>query len=207
MSHRKAIVLPARLVGVVRAGGVPVLPPIVEAPAAAAAPSAPPEPPSPAPVADPIAEEREQVRRLLARLTHRIEHLSTAQPPIAELQQAAIELGVAIAARLVFHQIAAGAFGIEQLVRGALEQLHSKHAAVVHLHPQDLALLRERLGDLAALHAEQPVQWRPDAGLTRGDCKVQAGDLGVWSSMQQRLQQARALLLEQVQAHGHEHDG
>jgi flagellar assembly protein FliH len=191
VTQRKAIVLPARLVGVVRAGEAP-------APPLAALQPAPPAPSPPPVVIDRAAQEREQMRQLLARLAARIEQLSAAQPSIAELQQAAIELGVAIASRLVFHQIAAGAFGIEELVRGALEQLHTKHGAVVHLHPDDLALLRERLGDLAALHAEQPVQWRADASLTRGDCKVQSGDLGVWSNMQQRLQQARAVLLEQV---------
>jgi|SRR5947209_8095768 len=188
MSQRKAIVLPARLVGVVRAGEVPVLPPRAESP-----------PASPV-VVDHAAQEGEQMRKLLSRLAARIEQLSAAQPSVEELQHAAIELGTAIASRLVFHQIAAGAFGIEQLVRGALEQLHTKHAAVVHLHPDDLALLQERLGDLATLHAEQPVQWRADASQARGDCKVQAGELGVWSNMQQRLQQMRSLLLEQVES-------
>jgi flagellar biosynthesis/type III secretory pathway protein FliH len=189
VSHRKAIVLPARLVGVVRTDEASIATPPIDMPPAVA--STPPD-------VDHVAQEREQARQLLARLAARVEQLNAARPPIEELRQAAVELGIAIASRLVYHQIAVGAFGIEQLVRGALEQLQTKHAAVVHLHPDDLALLHKRLGDLAALHAEQPVHWRADARLARGDCKVQAGDLGVWSSMHQRLQQVRAQLLEQL---------
>jgi flagellar biosynthesis/type III secretory pathway protein FliH len=66
------------------------------------------------------------------------------------------------------------------------------------LHPQDLALLQQRLGGDDALHAEQAVQLRPDPGLARGDCRVQAGDLGVGSSLHARLAEARDRILEGI---------
>ncbi len=186
MNHRKAIVLPARLVGVVAQGTeAPAPPPVVA--------------PRPEPVVSPDERDRAAVRELLAKLTEAVRQLAAARQrlPLDELRQAAVELGMAVAARLIHARIAAGDFGIEQLVRDALDQLPGREPAVVRLHPEDVALLERRLnGDLAVFHADRALRLQPDPTLGRGDCRVQAGDLSVWSSLRAQLAEARALLLE-----------
>jgi hypothetical protein len=196
VTHRKAIILPSWLVGVVAAGAAPTS--AARAGTATTEETSVPALPSSAAPADERERDREAFRTLLADLAEQVrQHRDQDRPPLDALRVLAIELGVAIAARLIHEKIADDAFGIESLVRGAIERLPGQHAAFVYLHPDDLALLEGRLGeDAVAPGADVPVQLRADASLGRGNCKVQAGDVSVWSSLQQQLWEIRDVLLE-----------
>jgi flagellar biosynthesis/type III secretory pathway protein FliH len=197
VTHRKAIVLPTWLVGVVAEGDAPALPAIG---AGAPATHEPARPASQRPesAAGEMERDRHQFQEILAHLADRLraQHAQD-RPPLDALRILAVELGVAIAGRLIHEKIAADAYGIEDIVHGALDRLHVKHGATVLLHPDDLALLERRLGgDLGTLCTDQRVQFRADAVLARGACKVQAGDVSVWSSLQAQLREVRDMLLE-----------
>jgi flagellar biosynthesis/type III secretory pathway protein FliH len=196
VTHRKAVIFPSWLVGAVAAGDASHA--AIRAGAGATHSATAPAFPRSASAEDEQERDRESFRKLLAHLAEQVRQQHTQErPPLDALRILAVELGVAIAARLVHEAIAADAYGIESLVRGAIERLHGKHAATVHLHPDDLALLERRLGgDHVALHADMPVQFRADANLGRGSCKVQAGDVSVWASLQKQLWEIRERLLE-----------
>jgi flagellar biosynthesis/type III secretory pathway protein FliH len=184
MTHARLIAFPIRLATVTRSGG-PEL----------AAPPPLPEPPRAVDVpADPL-------RPVIAQLADAARRLGTQRAQTtAELQRLALELGVAIAARLVHESIEAGAFGIEELVRHALDRLTPEAAATIALHPQDLSLLEQRLG--GELTALAPVELRfvPDAALDRGACRVESGELTVAANLRQQLTEVYDLLLEALPA-------
>jgi flagellar assembly protein FliH len=193
MTHARPIVFPSRLASVTRTG--PVDPP----PAPVAIPEAPPPPVALGP--DP--QEVEAVRRVIAQLGEASRRLAAQRlEAVEELQRLALELGMAVAARLVHTHIAAGAFGVEDLVRSALAHLPTASAVTVALHPDDLALLQARLGaDVATLAVDTELRILPDASLGRGDCRAQAGELTVCADLRRQLSEIRDLLLEGLPAH------
>jgi flagellar assembly protein FliH len=168
------------------------------APAAPALPT-PPGPPQSGREVDP-APDWEIVKQLLTRLTESADHLQGQQRhTLDELRRLAVELGMAIARRLVHEKIAADEFGIETLVRSAIERLQTDQPVVIRLNPKDIELLEHKLsGEWNTLHASASVRVVPDAGLARGDCRAQTGDVGVWSNLEQQLRQIHEILLEGI---------
>ncbi len=66
------------------------------------------------------------------------------QDSLVEMQQAAVELAISIASRLVHEKIEAGDFAVEELVGQLLKRCEGRGPAVIRLHPADLKLLKER---------------------------------------------------------------
>lgn len=187
MRHVRAIPLPAHL-SAVALGAAPTPP----------APEPPPALPPPAPQQpDPIEVDRARVQVLLARLADTVEQLALRQQtPLDEIRQVAVELGMAVAARLIHTRIQADEHGIEAIVRATLDRLPPQQPAMLRLHPDDLALLQQRLGkECAEALGERRVELVADASLQRGDCKAQSGELAVWSELRRSLDDLRELLL------------
>ena len=153
------------------------------------------------PPIDYVAEDRERIARLLTELERRAAAADVERRvPVEELARIAIELGVALAAKLVHAKIAADEFGIESLVRGAVDRLPTRQPVEVSLHPDDLALLGKHVGDPAEWIAGRSIRLVSDDRLHRGDCKAAVGDVGVWSELQRQLWELRDLLLEGLPA-------
>lgn len=185
MRHVRAIPLPARLSAV--------------ALGAAVAPPAPPEPePEPAPPPpEPVALDHERVQALLDRLSSVVADLADKQrTPLDEIQQAAVELGMAVAERLIYERIRAGEFGIEAIVQATLDRFPPQASVTVYLHPDDLALLQQRLGEAGdSFFGACRIERIADTAIPRGDCKAQAGELMVWSALRRSLAELREQLL------------
>jgi flagellar assembly protein FliH len=114
------------------------------------------------------AEGRKEVLRLtqvLETLEQRIEELN--QTVADELLALAIE----VARQVVRHEVAAKPELLLGVVREALEQLPLLHA-VIHLNPEDAALIRLRAGDQLS-HAGHRIN--EDTKLKRGDVLIEAG--------------------------------
>ena len=118
---------------------------------------------------------------------------------LEEMQQVAVELAVAIALRLVHERIEAGDYAVETLIRQAVETLKTTQQVTIYLHPQDLALLENRLAK-AHPPAADLVKLRlvGDPLLGRGDCRAEAGDTGVLAQVQEQLAGIRKHLLEKL---------
>jgi flagellar assembly protein FliH len=114
------------------------------------------------------AEGRKEALRLtqvLETLEQRMEELN--QTVADELLALAIE----VARQVVRHEVAAKPELLLGVVREALEQLPLLHA-VIHLNPEDAALIRLRAGDQLS-HAGHRIN--EDTKLKRGDVLIEAG--------------------------------
>ncbi len=79
----------------------------------------------------------------MAHVRQAVEQLGTGYDVmVAEMRQAAVELAIAVAGRVVFDKLQAGDFPIEEMVRQAVARLPAAPAVTVYLHPEDLALLQ-----------------------------------------------------------------
>ncbi len=134
---------------------------------------------------------------MLAELRGAAERLATRHDSLlAEMRQAAVELAVAVAGRLVFDKLQAGDFPIEEMVRQAVARLPAAPAMTVYLHPEDLALLRRRLADQPLLPAREPaLRIEADATLKRGGCRAEAGEIHVLADLANQLAELRQHLL------------
>ena len=143
-----------------------------------------------------LAAEREGIERVLASMTEAAHNFdSRKRQLLAEMQQVAIELAVAVAGHLVHEKIQASEFPIENVVRQVVEHLGAKQPVKVRLHPDDLALLAQRLGDSPLATSAADVELVPDATLSRGDCRAEAGEVSMLSQLDVQLADLRRHLL------------
>ncbi|HTU18366.1 MAG TPA: FliH/SctL family protein [Gemmataceae bacterium] len=178
-----------RLRNIVSASPSLPLPPV---PVAAKAPP----PPSPDPAAI-QREEQQAIEKSLRQLRQAVEQLGTRYDAMAaEMRQAAVELAIAVAGRVVFDKLQAGDFPIEEMVRQATARLPAAPIVTVYLHPEDLALLQRRLSDkeLSPLHGSQ-TRFEPDPSLRRGGCRAEAGEIHVLADLASHLAELRQQLL------------
>lgn len=164
-----------------------------------------PLPPLPAPLPkapppDPFQKEREErqaIEQVLEQLRSAAAQMRTHyQTMLDEMRQAAVELALAVAGRLVFDQLQDGVFPIEEMVRQALARLPSAPSFTVYLHPEDRKLLQQRLADQPLLPArETQVRIETDAALKRGSCRAEAGEIHVLADLAEQLAELRRHLL------------
>lgn len=176
-----------RLRAIVRAGPHLPLPP---------PPAQTPPPPQPPPVRR-EDEERQAIERVLDQMRKTGEQLAARyDAALDEMRQAAIELAIAIAGRVVFDKLQAGEFPIEEMVRQAVAHLPAEPAPAVYLHPDDFALLQSRLGEKPLLPArDAKLRIETDASLRRGGCRAEAGEIHVLADLAEQLAGLRQHLL------------
>lgn len=142
-------------------------------------------------------EERQAIERVLEQLTNCANQFAAGYHAMAEeMRQAAIELAVAVAGRVVFDKLQAGEFPIEEMVRQALTRLPAAPTLTIFLHPDDLALLQRRLAAKPLLPArEAHLRIEADASLRRGSCRAEAGEIHVLADLTDQLARLRQHLL------------
>ncbi len=157
-------------------------------PAAAVVPPPPPRPVVPDP-AQTAREERRAIEQVLSQLREAIREMGTRYTVlVGEMRQAAVELAVAVAGRLVYGTLNTGEFPIEEMVDQALKRLPASETVRVFLHPDDLALLRSRLDDRPVLSSAQTeVGLLADANLSRGSCRAEAGEIHVRAELSSQI--------------------
>lgn len=155
-----------------------------------------------------VATEREALQRDRANFMRGLTALQQAasrsdeqlQSLVGEVREATIELAHAIAAKLIFEQIDHDRFPIANLVHEVLARLQTRDAAVVRLHPADLALLEE-LPTIATSGDQRSLQYVADYTLARGDCRATAGEIKVVYELRHQIEEIRRQLLSTVSGH------
>lgn len=138
---------------------------------------------------------------LLATVAENLQELREQQRrAAAEMQQTTVELAVAAASWLTGVAISANMFAVDDLIRMALQQLQIDSPVVVHLHPQDHALLQQLLTDSPDAALLEQVSCVDDPGLARGSCRVACGRRTLISDMDSRLEEIRRLWMENLDA-------
>ena len=151
--------------------------------------------------AEPQADEGGQlVVELLESIKQRLDDLEQRRAQsLHEMQQLAMELAVAMTGHLIQARIEEGDTGLEHLAQQAIERLLPHGPVKVALHPSDLQLLAERHAELVAeLQAEGHSTFVADKSVPRGGCRADAGEVGVWSTLEQRLSHLREELIQGI---------
>lgn len=121
----------------------------------------------------------DQVKSILAQMAAPLQGMSE------ELQSELLTLSVAMAQQLVRREIQVEPGEIIPVITDALALLPS-HAreVVVHVHPEDAALIRELLAD-----ATDDADWKltEDPLLTRGGCRIESLNSSIDASLETRL--------------------
>ncbi|MCA9212371.1 MAG: hypothetical protein KDB27_04840 [Planctomycetales bacterium] len=118
------------------------------------------------------------------------------QQSITELQMAAIEIGVLVASKVTYDKINADDYPIEELVNTALGKLDPKQPVTIRLNPQDYALLEQRFDGQDLNGVIHTVDFEEDVTLPRGSCHADTVDYGLVSTVDQRIDELRELLLQ-----------
>jgi flagellar assembly protein FliH len=148
-----------------------------------------------------ILAANQQQQRLLVEAAQQAERLAAIAEhlaqPLAELdeqvQQQLVALAIAIARQLVRRELKTHPDEIVAVVREALTLLPTTARDVrVHVHPEDAALLHERLSDAGTARAWTLVE---DPIMTRGGCRVTSENSSIDAQVERRLGAAVAAML------------
>ncbi len=162
--HQTTVVLQARLAGIAQSPRQAVPLPSVPPPAAVPAPPALLD-------ASALREFASTWARLLQDFDARLGQAR------GELAQRSVELGVAVAERLIGAEIAADRQRLERIVLAALERMPTARFVIVRGHPEDLALLTRLCADHADLQRYRDLMtFRPEETLQRGQLKLEADE-------------------------------
>ena len=133
--------------------------------------------------AEGYAEGRAQAEAEAARLAGLADSLDEALRELdGEIAEQLMALAIEMARRMVRLTLAEHPEAILETVRSALLQLPQGHAHI-QLHPDDLALVREHLGEQLA-HAGHRLQ--EDARLERGECRIDGQGAQVDATLETR---------------------
>lgn len=125
----------------------------------------------------------EQARAEAQKLGHMVEALEHAFEQLdAQITEELMGLALAIARKMVGDTLATQPQAIADTVRRALQELPQR-SAIIRLHPDDAAQVRELLGDSLAHGAHRMIE---DDTLTSGGCVLEAGDTRVDATVQTR---------------------
>ena len=165
------------------------------------------DPPKSPPVEEPAVMDKpapaeSQTVRLQELLETLVEQLDSFQQSreqnLQELQEIAIELGVAVASRLLRNELDANRFNVVELVREAITHLQLDEKLRVRLNPVDLEALAKSEEELVGEVGDR-VELGPDPKLPRGSCFVSGTSGGLLSSFESRLENIRETLLQGIE--------
>lgn len=99
-----------------------------------------------------------------------------------EVAEELLALSIEIARQVLQHTLAANPTAIVDTVRAALAQMPQAHAQI-RLHPDDLALVREHLGEHIGHGGHRLID---DVSIARGGCKVEAAGAQIDATVETR---------------------
>jgi flagellar biosynthesis/type III secretory pathway protein FliH len=155
-------------------------------------------PPAPAP-ASPQIDSSKLLCDLMASVQEAIQDLEDRRKQnLVELQEAAIELAMAAASRIVGEAIDRDIFAVDQVVGELLGRIASSGPVQVALNPADLKLLKAKRTE----GLETPggvIEFFEDSTLKRGCCRAVSGSRAVISDWRTHLAEICAGLNEELE--------
>lgn len=126
-------------------------------------------------VAKQMTADREFIEKSLKELGDGLRQLyDLQQKQLGELRQAAVELSVLIAGRLLLRDLEEERFEIESMVRDMSSQLVDDQPVSIRLNPSDVQLLENRLANRPLFpDREWTPKIMPDSAISRGGCVVE----------------------------------
>jgi hypothetical protein len=187
--HRHKLVLTGRLAGITRSEA--------NAEAGAAPPAAPPAAPA---AQAPASIDSPAIASLLAELTRLVKNVQTDDRRArAAAAQMSVELGVAIAGRLLNTAIAADRQRLDRIVLQILERQKATRPVTVHGHPDDLTLLERQLtANPDAQRCRSLLSLRRDEACPRGQLKLETDEWFCAWDTERSIAELRAALLDET---------
>jgi flagellar biosynthesis/type III secretory pathway protein FliH len=143
-----------------------------------------------------IHRERLQIEAVGARIQAALRQYTEQRAgEFDDWRRAAVELAVAIAARVLRRAIDAGEFPIEQIVHEMIGPLVGSAEVSIYLNPRDLRALENRLGDQPPAGALRLVA---DPALGRGDCRVEDGTRMMVARLPEYLREVREEMIRSL---------
>jgi flagellar assembly protein FliH len=155
-----------------------------------------------------LAAARVETERALERLKAQVAQFDSVlgalgaplQQMNADVEQQLLSLSMAIARQLVRRELKIDAAQVIAIIRETVSLLPASARDVrVHLHPEDAAVVRERLATTTADRAWTIVE---DPVLTRGGCKVTTDTALIDARIETRLNEVIAAMLGDERARG-----
>lgn len=107
-----------------------------------------------------------QIQPALERLARTIEEIGGLKPRLRhEAEQDVVKLALAIARRILYRELATDPDALLGLVRSAVDKLDGREALRVRLHPQDAAIVQQKIESIGA---SRRIEISSDASLQRG---------------------------------------
>jgi flagellar biosynthesis/type III secretory pathway protein FliH len=158
----------------------------------------------------------QNVQHILDHLGESVEEFEQRrQSMIGELQTVAVEVAVAVASKLVFHELKDAESIALPLVKQLVENLDQRFQCKVWLNPDDLVIIENsqqmnrEISTAASDGATDStgktqsqtdnILFLGDPKLARGDCKIDNGSESLISSIQSKLSEIRHQLIESLQ--------
>jgi hypothetical protein len=188
----------------VRIGGsIPVGAPAPAPPARIATPisestiTAPPAAPLEATPANPPSSDP-RLLELVTSISQKLGELeSRRRESLAELQQAVVELSVAIASQLTYRIIDSGEFAVEKMVEDAVSRLPAAEHVTLRLNPQDLELFQQRIKSMPAASLDaRSLHLAADPAVGRGGCLAELPEQGILCDIELLLGDLHTELME-----------
>ncbi|MBC7187196.1 MAG: hypothetical protein H5U38_09200 [Calditrichaeota bacterium] len=122
---------------------------------------------------------RKEVGSLLQQLRTLVNQVAEHQQRLVrEAEPVLVKIVMAVAQRVLKRELNGNSQYIEAMVREALKYVHDSTRVVVHVHPDDAVVLRQRVNDLAAsVDGLELLELKEDPRLARGGFVVET-DLG-----------------------------
>jgi len=151
-----------------------------------------------APAAPPVAQPDPQFAQLLESISQTLADLETRRrESLSELQQAVVELSVAIASQLTYRIIESGEFAVEKMVEDAVSRLPAAEHVTLRLNPDDLALFHQRLKAIPATALDaRSLQLSADPAVKRGGCLAELPEQGILCDIELLLGDLHTELME-----------
>ena len=156
--------------------------------------------------AEGMVSGRDQLRALAEPI---VDSLSQAVEQLRELQGNAadiVERDAIVLAMEIAEKVVAGAIDVEpdrvlDVVRGALRAIVERERIVIQVNPEDLAIMREGLDELAgSLGGIEHVEVQEERRVKRGGAVVRTSVGEIDANISTKLERARAAVEEQLRA-------
>jgi len=169
------------------------------APLPAPAPTVAAKPAGPATTHAPVPLHPDpQLLQLLENITQTLADLeSRRRESTAELQQAVVELSVAIASQLTYRIIESGEFAVEKMVEDVVSRLPVAEHVSLRLNPEDLALFHQRIKAIPAESLDaRSLHLIADPAVGRGGCLAELPEQGILCDIELLLGDLHTELME-----------
>ena len=112
-------------------------------------------------------------KRSLATLSNAADALLEARGEcVGEMEEAALVLAIAVARQVIQREVTSDPKVIRDIVRRAISHVEWDSSIEVRLHPEDIATVKEQIGQLESATMPDSIEWIPDVSVGRGGCAV-----------------------------------